>query len=142
MSMPYDRFAPFFPIEGTVGELSVVEPTAPPTDADHQRLTVRLIVFDPGPPRSVSNIKEQQVWVGEDSLYQDAARVDEMLYAWQQVLGEVLSLPSTVLDPLMPADVLHPNVLALKKPRNRDDFAKALRARSRLGSLLARGVPS
>ena len=56
-----------------------------------------------------------------------------MLYAQQEVLAEVLADPSTPIDGLMPHDLLFTDVMGLKTARTRDDFARALRAKSRRG---------
>jgi hypothetical protein len=43
-----------------------------------------------------------------------------------------------MLETLMPVDLVHTDVLTLARAHNREDFARALRAKSRLGKLLER----
>lgn len=134
------RFAPFFPIGDGLVRLEVVEPWEGLTEADPEGATVvmRLIVFEEGPEGLiVRDIKEQQLYCGPAALYLDATRVDEMLYAQQEVLGEVLRGLDEP-EALMPHDLFFANVMTLVRARTREDFAKALRAKSRLGRYLAR----
>lgn len=139
----HDRFAPFFPIGDGLATLEVV-PLEPYGDAGGEQseaaiVVIRLIIFEERDgQRMVRDIKEQQVRGGPASLYDDPARVDEMLYAQQEVLGEVLRGPIERVEGLMPGDLLFTNVLSLVKARSREHFAKALRAKSRLGRLLSR----
>ncbi len=131
------RFAAFFPIGDELAVLEVVEPSEPPRDDGAARVTVRLIIFDADTAgRAVRDIKEQEVYGGDRALYEDEARVDEMLHAQREVLGEVLRGELETLGTLMPNDLLLLNVLKLKTARTREDFARALRAKSRLGKHL------
>jgi hypothetical protein len=134
------RFGPFFPIGDGLVQLEVAEPWKGLTDVEPERGTVvlRLIVFDEGPEgRSVRDIKEQEINCGPWGLYADATRVDEMLYAQQEVLGEVLRGLDEP-EALMPHELFFADVMTLVRARTREDFAKALRAKSRLGRYLAR----
>lgn len=133
------RFAPFFPIGDGLVRLEVVEPSYSLAEVpDRAFVVVRLIVFDEHEGRtSVRDIKEQEIYAGHPSLYDDASRVDEMLYAQQEVLGEALRGPAHAFETLMPHDLLFTNVLKLVKARSREDFARALRAKSRLGRYLS-----
>ncbi len=139
MNHTYEKFAPFFPIDGEVGQLALVEPSDGDDDRDDAiRLVMRFIVFDQSDgQRVVRNIKEQEIQLGPRALLEDGERVDELMYAWQDVLREVLSLPSSTLEAWMPSDFVHfRELLRLKTARTRGDFSKALRARSRLGRAL------
>ncbi|MCX4239333.1 hypothetical protein [Paraliomyxa miuraensis] len=130
----HDRFAAFFPIASEVAELHVVAGGDPGGDSEQAWITVRLIVWDvDGEQRTIRDIKEQQLRGGPVWLYEDEARVTEMLHAQQEVLGEVLADPRTPIDGLMPCDLLWLDVMKLKTARGREQFAKALRAKSRLG---------
>ncbi len=133
----YDRFAPFFPVKGSIGQLDVVESSQPSGAEDDAKLVVRLILFDEH-DGAIRDIKEQELHLGKIWLYEDAERVQEMLHAMQEVLAEVMSKPLEMLEGLMPHDVMPRDLLKLKKARTRADFAKAMRARSRLGALLER----
>jgi hypothetical protein len=134
------RFAPFFPIGDGLIRLEVVEPwDSLEADPVHATVVVRLIVFDEGDEYpTIRDIKEQQIHCGPVARYDDTTRVDEMLYAQQQVLGEVLRGPVATFETLMPHDLLFTNVMSLVTARTREDFARALRAKSRLGRYLAR----
>lgn len=135
----WDQFAPFFPIEGSVAQLAVVKMSHPSGEEDDARLVVRLIVFDEQEgERAIRDIKEQELFMGKVWLYEDEQRVCELLHAMQEVMSEVLSKPLEVIDGLMPHDVLPRDLLTLKKARTREDFAAAMRKRSRLGKLLER----
>lgn len=135
------RFAPFFPIGDGLVSLEVAEPWGSAVDdPERTTVTVRLIVLEPD-GRSVRDIKEQELYCGSPALYEDSTRVDEMLYAQQQVLGQLLrdlSGKRDVVDTLMPHDLLFTDVMTLVRARTREDFAQALRAKSRLGRLLSR----
>lgn len=136
----YARFAPFFPIGDGRIRLEVVEPyDGLVPDPAHATVVVRLIVFDEGPEGLViRDIKEQQIYCGPLALYEDTMRVDEMLYAQQEVLGEVLRGPVEPFDALMPHDLCCFGVMSLVRSRTREEFARALRVKSRLGRYLPR----
>lgn len=131
----HDRFAPFFPIGPDAVQLHVVEGDDDSGDDPEQTwITVRLIVWDvDGDQRSIRDIKEQRLFGGPVWLYEDEPRVEQMLRAQQEVLGEVLADPRTPIDGLMPHDLLRLDVLKLKTARTQEHFSKALRAKSRLG---------
>jgi hypothetical protein len=134
------RFAPFFPIGDGLVRLEVTELRGKPND-DPERafVVVRLIVLDEVPEGlAVRDIKEQEVYCGPGALYDDTMRVDEMLYAQQEVLGEVLRGPVDAFATLMPHELLFTDVMTLVRARTREDFARALRAKSRLGRYLSR----
>jgi hypothetical protein len=138
-----DRFAPFFPIGDGLVRLEVVEPWESLIhDPERASVVVRLVVFDEGDDGPViRDIKEQQLYCGPAVLYEETTRVDEMLYAQQEVLGELLrgmTSSDDVVDALMPHDLLFTDVMTLVRARTREDFARALRAKSRLGRYLKR----
>lgn len=100
---------------------------------------MRLIVLDPHEEGlMIRDIKEQQLHCGPAALYRDATRVDEMLYAQQEVLGELLRGPVEAFESMMPHELVFTDVMTLVRARTREDFARALRAKSRLGQYLAR----
>jgi len=138
----YARFAPFFPIGDGRIRLEVVEPyDGLVADSEQATVVVRLIVFDEGEEGLViRDIKEQQIYCGPAALYEDATRIDEMLYAQQEVLGEVLRGSVGPFEVLMPHDLCFFGVLSLVRSRTREEFARALRVKSRLGRYL--GDPS
>lgn len=138
-----ERFAPFFPIGDGLVRLEVAEPwESLVDDPERASVVVRLIVFDEGDDGPmVRDIKEQQLYCGASALYEDTTRVDEMLYAQQEVLGELLrgmAGRDGVVDTLMPHDLLFTDVMTLVRARTREDFARALRAKGRLGRYLSR----
>ena len=134
------RFVPFFPIGDGLIRLEVVEPWDSLVDEpDRATVVIRLIVFEEGTEGPmVRDIKEQQLYCGPPALYEDTTRVDEMLYAQQEVLGELLRGPIDGVEALMPHDLFFTNVMTLVTARRREDFARALRAKSRLGRYLSR----
>jgi hypothetical protein len=132
----YSRFAPFFPIGDGLVRLELVELDGSPRhDSDDLALVVlRLIVFeDRGGQPMIRDIKEQEIRCGSPSSYDNRERVEEMLHAQRVVLGELLRGPVDRFDTLMPADLLHTDVMSLARANTRDDFARALRAKRRLG---------
>jgi hypothetical protein len=138
----HPRFAPFFPIGDGLVRLEVVEPyEGSEPGSEHATVVVRLLVFDEGNEGLVvRNIKEQQLFCGPVALYEDATRVDEMLYAQQEVLGEALRGPVDAFEALMPHELcFFGSVMSLVRARTRDDFARALRVKSRLGRYLGPG---
>ena len=134
------RFAPFFPIGDRLVRLEVAEPWGEPhEDPDHGVVTMNLIVYDEGPDGlSIRDIKQQELYCGPTALYDDRTRVDEMLYAQQEVLGEALRGPVETFECLMPHELFFTDVLKLVRARMREDFARALRTKGRLGKYLAR----
>lgn len=133
------RFAPFFPIGDGLVRLEVVEPWgSEPDDPNRASVVVRLIIFEEGPDGpTIRDVKEQQLYVGLPKLYEDGGRVDEMLYAQREVLGEVLQGPVERFESRMPHELFFTNVLSLVRAHTRQDFARALRAKSRLGRYLS-----
>jgi len=133
------RFAPFFPLGDGLVRLEIAEPWSDlPDEPERATVVVRLCVFDEGPAGlTIRDIKEQVLYAGPPALYDDGTRVDEMLYAQQEVLGEALRGPVERFDTLMPHDLLFLDVMTLARARTREDFARALRAKGRLGKYLA-----
>ena len=56
--------------------------------------------------------------------------------AWMRL--RVLREPTPRFDALMPHDLLFTDVMTLARARTREDFARALRAKTRLGKYLSR----
>lgn len=97
----------------------------------------RTISWDRDPSsgeRMIRDVKEQQVYLGWPALYRDRERVAAYLQALEQALIEI---PDGALEELMPADLIHCEVLELRKAKTSEDFAKALRAKKRLGRWLS-----
>ena len=134
------RFAPFFPIGDGLVRLEVTEACEElGEESETAIVVVRLIVFDQHEDGlMIRDIKEQQLYCGPAALYRDTTRVDEMLYAQQAVLGELLRGPVEGVEAMMPCDLLVMDVMNLVRARTREDFARALRVKSRLGRYLAR----
>lgn len=134
----YPRFAPFFPIGDGLVRLEVVKLSPPIADhPERATIVVQLFVFaEREGEREIRDIKEQQIFAGYASHYDDAGRVEEMLRAQQDVLGELFCQPPERFDALMPHDLLFTNVISLVRARTRDQFARALRVKSRLGRYL------
>lgn len=87
--------------------------------------------------RTISNIKEQEHrWWPRGT---PARKLNLIRSALQQVLGE---LRSNEVEALMPADLARyvQQLLKLKTAHTVDDYAKALRAKSRLGRLLEKSA--
>jgi hypothetical protein len=102
--------------------------------------TIRSIAWDTDPATgtaSIRDIKEQEIDMGWPVYYDDAERVAAFFAALGAILTEIGSRDMNVLDSLMPADLLRADVLALRRARTVADFDAALRAKSRLGHLIA-----
>jgi hypothetical protein len=134
------RFSPFFPIGDGLVRLAVIEADEELAEESEAAIVVvRLFVFDQHEGGLViRDIKEQQLYCGPAALYRDTTRVDEMLYAQQEVLGELLRGPVEEFETMMPHDLVFTDVMTLVRARTREDFARALRVKSRLGRYLAR----
>lgn len=140
----YERIAEHFPLGGQPFSLEVVpgatgrwirasEPAAV--------ATIRSIVWDEDPATgtaSIRDIKEQEVNMGWPIYYDDAERVAAFFAALGGIITQIGARDLDVLDSLMPSDLLRADVLALRRARTVADFDAALRAKSRLGSLLDR----
>jgi hypothetical protein len=95
-----------------------------------------------GESRMVRDIKEQDVFVGTATMLQDP-RLAACVAGWRQAIEQLFAQD----DPrwfddfacAMPDDLIKPfsQLLALKRPRDADDFAEALLAsKPRLGRYL------
>jgi hypothetical protein len=137
----FERIAEFFPLGAKPLTLEVVPASQSATRESDQSgeprgvAVVRLIVWDIGDGGKVSirDIKEQEVYMGWPVYYEDRERVASFFVALNQVL---LEIKPSVAETLMPHDLLDTSVLALKRATTREDFAAALRAKSRLGKYL------
>lgn len=128
-----------FPVGSELVQLHVVpahDPSWRRSDEPAAYATFRTIVWERDPDtgeRRVRDIKEQDIYMGWPKLYDERERVA----AWAQALERVLSeIPMDKLETLMPADLVHPKVLELRKAQSVEDFDKALRAKKRLGQWL------
>lgn len=90
--------------------------------------------------RRIRDIKEQEVYFVPESCRDSRARVAAYVRAWAAVLEEVLTPlgDAEVLSWSMPHELVHPSALKLARAETEEDFKKALRAKTRLGGLLAR----
>jgi hypothetical protein len=139
-----ERIAEHFPLGGQSFSLEVVpgatgrwvrgtEPTAV--------ATIRSIVWDVDPATgtmSIRDIKEQEIDMGWPVYYDDLERVAAYFQALSGVITELGEVARDEIDCLMPSDLMHTEVLALRRARTVADFDAALRVKSRLGLLLGR----
>lgn len=140
----YERIFEHFPLGGLPYSLEAVpgatgswvrgsEPAAV--------VTIRSLSWDTDPTTgasSIRDIKEQEINMGWPVYYEDAERVAAFFAALGAIITELGARGVDVLDTLMPADLLRADVLALRRASTVADFDAALRAKSRLGSLLLR----
>ena len=87
---------------------------------------------------SIRDIKEQEVNMGWPVYFEDMQRVAAYFSALSAILTELGKHHPDEIDSLMPADLMHPEVLTLRRANTVADFDAALRVKSRLGLLLAR----
>ena len=107
-------------------------------------LHVVIYEVDADGGRSIHSIKAQQVlMVNHQHRHRDAL-LEPYLEGWAQVVREAFTAEALwdntetlALDRALPHDLVKPRVLDLVRPRTADDFARALRRKSRLGWLLA-----
>lgn len=128
-----------FPIGSDILQLEVV----PTQNADWRKssepaayATFRTIVWDVQPDtgeRMIRSVAEQDVYMGWPTLYEDRERVAAFVQALGQVMTEI---PAHAAEELMPHDLIHPDVLQLRKASSVEDFNTALRTNKRLGRLL------
>lgn len=140
----HDRIVEHFPLGGMPISLEIVpgatgrwvrgsEPAAV--------ATIRVLVWDVDPTTdtaSIRDIKEQEVNMGWPVYYDDAERVAAFFAALGAIITQMGTGNLEVLDSVMPSDLLRADVLALRRARSVAEFDAALRAKSRLGSLLDR----
>lgn len=106
-------------------------------------LTVRLLVWDvEGESRTIRDIKEQEVWAGPAAILQDP-RLAVCVAGWRQAIELLFAQDDPrwldAVDCAMPHDLFprFPELLALKRPRDAEDFADALLgSKQRLGRYL------
>lgn len=84
--------------------------------------------------RQLRDVKEQEVHMGWPVFFEDRERVAAYVEALTRVVAEI---PMETFGELLPSDLIHPEVLKLKKARSAADFERALRAKSRLGQFLS-----
>lgn len=109
----------------------------PPKEAgDAVKVVLRLFCYDED--KTISDIKEQECFLGTLSKLQDAERVGAFVEGWRLATEELFR--KVGLDERrrswMPYNLFHPDVLGLQTARTAQDFQKALLMRSRLGKLL------
>lgn len=134
-------FEDAFPVISERTSLELVEARLREDDA--VILRVRLFVWDvEGESRMVRDIKEQDVFVGTATMLQDP-RLAACVGGWRLAIEQLFAQD----DPrwfddvacAMPDDLIKPfsQLLALKRPRDAEDFAEALLAsKPRLGRYL------
>ncbi len=130
------------PIHGGLHELAAV-----PRDADGERVlwidpqgrtrvTLRLITWDRprgDDSRAVVEFREQEVLIAPGDLRdEEPERARAYLLGWADAVGVCLERMREG-SWLMPADLVFPRVVELTRPRTREQFARALLVRSRLG---------
>jgi hypothetical protein len=97
-------------------------------------VVVRLVIWDSSDGNlTIRDIKEQDVFL-DMPIECTLDRLGTYLAALEVVLVEVLA--SKNADYLMPHDLLDLSALELVRAQTTDDFAKALRVKSRLGKYL------
>ena len=102
----------------------------------HVRTTLRLICWD-GPrgdgARSIVDIREQDaVIVLRELIATPPQRLRAYILGWADAVGVCLErMPDDCWA--MPADLVFPRILQLKRPQAREHYAAALLVRSRLG---------
>lgn len=134
-------FEDAFPVSSESCAIELVEARVREDDA--VILTVRLIGWEgAGEARTVRDIKEQEVWVGDAAMLADP-RLAVCVAGWRLAIEQLFAQD----DPRwhdeflcsMPYDFIRPfkELLALKRPRDADDFADALLgSQQRLGRYL------
>jgi hypothetical protein len=135
VSTLHDWLRELLPVRGGPAEVSYVEATRRDTKVF---VTLQLIMHESAVPHApITDIKEQEMLLGTEDDVDPPERVRAMLEGWCTVLGEVLTaLPRDELDTLMPHDLFPRSVLGLARSHTADDFARALRAKGRMGAFL------
>lgn len=130
------RIAGYFPIGSELVKLEVVagEDEDDGRDEPAAFAVIRLIIWDQRDGLlSIRDVKEQQVFMGWPVLFEDGERVAAFFAALGEVIAEI---PLEEVETLMPHDLMCADALKLKRATTREDFAAALRAKSRLGQFL------
>ncbi len=84
---------------------------------------------------SIRDLKEQEVLLIPRSATVDMSRVEAYLRGWGAALVDYLQeIPFEKAETRMPMDFADHKVLALKRPKNADDFAAAFRRRWKIGA--------
>lgn len=134
-------FEDAFPVTSERTHLELVEARLREDDA--VMLTVRLLVLDgAGESRQIRDIKEQEVWVGTSALLQDP-RLAACVAGWRLAIEQLFAQDDPrwheQVDCALPHEFIGPfsELLALKRPRDAEDFAEALLgSQQRLGRYL------
>lgn len=129
-----------FPVTSERSHLELVEAAL---REDAVVLTVRLITWEgAGESRTIRDLKEQEVWVGKAAQLQDP-RLAACVAGWRLAIAELFAQDHPrwceSVDCAMPHEFVLPfaELLALKRPRDADDFAEALLgSKQRLGRFL------
>lgn len=133
----YPLIARHFPLGRKPLQLDIVEPDEPGEDPLSAHATIRLIVWErSGDDWAIRDIKEQQIVMGPAALYRDVDRVAAFFSALGDAIGEIGELAEDAYGALMPYELLPADALELKRAATAEDFARALRAKRRLGPLL------
>jgi hypothetical protein len=114
-------------------------------DEGNIRVALRLIVcdLDESGAQTIRDIKEQLVcFVPKKRRDEPDARIVAYAEGWCDALREVFASKeaTTMVETLMPHDLVDWKVLNLARPATREAFREALLAKSRLGALV-HGVP-
>ena len=100
------------------------------------RLTLRLVTWeeedDKEALRMVQDIKEQQVWFLSAEQVQANERLRAYLEGWARAVEFVLARGKEI-ETLLPFELVFPQVFALKRPKDAEDFFNAFGVRSRMG---------
>lgn len=134
-----ERIARFFPLGRGAVQLEVVAGATGEYargDAPVAISVVRMITWEAADDgtRSIRDIKEQELYMGWPVFYEDIDRIEAFFAALGDVLTEI---PLDAAAPMMPHELMCTDALKLKRAHTREDFAAALRAKSRLGPLLS-----
>jgi hypothetical protein len=130
-----------FPLQLRGVEIDLVDPEhdAPPPRAKpgERWLTIRVIRYDH--EGLISDIMEQSVCVARTpEVLEHAERVRNCMAAHRELLGDLFEKRREEAM-LLPMELLYiGELLALERAFSVDDFARALLAKKRLGSLLRR----
>lgn len=138
---PMQVFEDAFPVSSERVRLELVQVQLREDDA--VMLTVRLMVWEgAGESRTIRDIKEQEVRAGTATQLQDP-RFAACVAGWRLALEHLFAQDhprwQDQVDCAMPGEFMPPfaGLLALKRPRDAEDFAEALLgSQQRLGRYL------
>ena len=128
-----------FPVGSDRVSLELVDVEIQP--AGGMTATVRLVIWDvDGETRSIRDIREQQIWLGDAAILAADPRTPVAIQGWRLAIEHLFAQDDLGwVDCLMPHELMPRlvDLLALKRPRDAEDFADALLAsKQRLGRWL------